>query len=235
MSRPIKNKGFDDTPLWSHVEVLSTPTGGGGNRVWRCKYCNKTVTSSYSKVKGHLLKIPNQGVQACKGITEDIYREIKKENDEAEHKKRNLSLSVKQKQDYISLPEDGWQDRHSKPLVNIMIASAAGPMFQKAIDATEVLSKDAEYLADVKLLKVAETRFGSKIVMATRIQRLKDALEKTVMDPDWKKFKVNGRNPIELKAREVKDLGDTMDGDSILEVAELSLNEPEIEAISFDL
>ncbi|XP_020255696.1 uncharacterized protein LOC109832704 isoform X2 [Asparagus officinalis] len=105
MSRPIKNKGFDDTPLWSHVEVLSTPTGGGGNRVWRCKYCNKTVTSSYSKVKGHLLKIPNQGVQACKGITEDIYREIKKENDEAEHKKRNLSLSVKQKQDYISLPE----------------------------------------------------------------------------------------------------------------------------------
>ncbi|XP_020255694.1 uncharacterized protein LOC109832704 isoform X1 [Asparagus officinalis] len=188
-----------------------------------------------------------------------------------------------------------------------MIASAAGPMFQKAIDATEVLSKDAEYLAgvfteviedigeskvvqvitdnasnykaagaiierkfpnifwtpcvvhclnlvlksicepnerashyiecqwisqlvhqvneinyfilnhglsttiferyaDVKLLKVAETRFGSKIVMATRIQRLKDALEKTVMDPDWKKFKVNGRNPIELKAREVKDL-----------------------------
>lgn len=411
MSRPTKNKGFDDTPLWSHVEVLPSLTGGGGNRKWRCKYCNKIVTSSYSKVKAHLLKISNQGVQACKAITDEIFREIKKENDDAEHKKRSLSLSAQQKQDYVSLPEgsdlvrpkkrkgllemsfnvlereeadkecammfytgmisfnfarnphftkffqrlangnlhgyvppsykrlrttliaqmrahvdkllqpirdswtkkgasicsDGWQDLQSRPLINIMIASAGGPMFQSTIDASEILSKDVEYLAevftkvieeigeskvvqvitdnasnykaagaiienkfpsifwtpcvvhclnlvlksicepsekathysecqwisqlvrqvneinnfiknhglattiferyaDMKLLNIAETRFGSKTVMATRLQRLKEALEKTMMDPDWKKFKVNGRTPVELKAREVKDL-----------------------------
>ena len=60
--------------------------------------------------------------------------------------------------------------------------------------------------SDLRLLKVAETRFGSKIVMASRSRFVKDALEKTIMDPDWKKFKVNGRTLVELKAREVNDL-----------------------------
>ncbi|PWA38694.1 hypothetical protein CTI12_AA570610 [Artemisia annua] len=321
MPRPTKNHGFDDTPLWNHVDVLHMSAGRGGNRKWRCKYCNKEVSGSYSKAKGHLLKIPNQGVLPCT-MVDDIYREIKKENDEAEQKKRARNLSAKQKQDYISLPEgsdlahtkkrkggienpyyrkfcqrlangslygyipptydrlrttlllqlkahvekllqpirdswvkkgasiclDGWQDLKSKPLINIMAASASSPVFLKAFDASEIITKVAEYLAgfekadhykecqwildlvnqvdeinyfvqnhglskqifdrysDLRLLKVAETRFGSKIVMASRLRFVKDALEKTVMDPDWKKFKVNGRTPVELKAREVKVL-----------------------------
>lgn len=44
--------------------------------------------------------------------------------------------------------------------------------------------------SDVRLLKVAETRFASHIVILTRIRRVRDALEKTVMDPDWKKIEV---------------------------------------------
>lgn len=59
--------------------------------------------------------------------------------------------------------------------------------------------------SDVRLLKVAETRFASHIVMLRRIKRVKDALEKTVMDPDWKKNRGNLRNANELKSREIKD------------------------------
>ena len=60
---------FDDKTLWNHVTVVSTPKAGGGNRVWSCNYCNKKVTSSYSKVKAHLLKIPNQWVEGCKALS----------------------------------------------------------------------------------------------------------------------------------------------------------------------
>ena len=79
--RPIRNLG--DNPLWNHVQVLNIPIGGGGNRVWSCNYCNKKVTGSYSKVKAHLLKIPNFGVEACKSVTDDILAILKKEHDEA--------------------------------------------------------------------------------------------------------------------------------------------------------
>ncbi|XP_017248633.1 uncharacterized protein LOC108219637 [Daucus carota subsp. sativus] len=59
--------------------------------------------------------------------------------------------------------------------------------------------------SDVKLLKVAETRFASNIIMLTRIRRVREALEKTVMDPDWKKTRGSLGNAIELKSREIKD------------------------------
>lgn len=59
--------------------------------------------------------------------------------------------------------------------------------------------------SDVKLLKVAETRFASNIVMVTRIRRVREALEKTVLDPDWKRIRGNLKNVVELKSREIKD------------------------------
>ena len=62
------------------------------------------------------------------------------------------------------------------------------------------------HYSNVELLKVAETRLASKIVMANRLRWVKDELEKRVMDPDWKNFKVNGRAPVELIGWEVKDL-----------------------------
>lgn len=410
MSRPTKNKGFDDAPLWNHVEVVSA-SGGGGNRTWKCKYCGKRVVGSYSKVKGHLLRLPGQGVEHCKKMSDDLYAEIKKEYYEAEEKKAKFQQNTQQSRAYVSLPEgsditqhkkrkgtiqysfnvlereeadkecammfytggisfnfarnpyfrafcqrlangnlhgygpptyerlrttllaqlkahveqrlqptrdswkkkgasicsDGWSDQQSRPLINIMVGSSSGPMFMKAIDASEALTKDAEYIAniffdvienigddrvvqvvtdnganfkaagalieeryphifwtpcvvhclnlvlkaicdpseksahyleckwvkelvsqvneinnfvtnhglskaifnrysDIKLLKVAETRFASHIVMASRVRRLKEALEKMVMDADWKNFRVNGKTPTELKARDIKDL-----------------------------
>ncbi|XP_059639603.1 uncharacterized protein LOC132281975 [Cornus florida] len=105
--RPSKALGseFDEKPLWNHVKVLSLPVRGGGNRTWSCNYYNKKVTGSYSIVKGHLLKIPNQGVEACKSINNDEFQALKKEHGHSESKKAQEELNVRKKEDYLSLPE----------------------------------------------------------------------------------------------------------------------------------
>ncbi|KAL7184926.1 hypothetical protein ACSBR2_026969 [Camellia fascicularis] len=63
---------FDDKPLWNHVKVLNVSSGGGGNRTWSCNYSNKKVTGSYTKVKAHLVKLPNHGVEPWKSIRDDV-------------------------------------------------------------------------------------------------------------------------------------------------------------------
>ncbi|CAL5412655.1 unnamed protein product [Camellia sinensis] len=394
--RPAKPQGieFDDKPLWNHVKVLSIPVGGGGNRCWSCNYCNKKVTGSYSKVKAHLLKISNCGVEACKAIKDDVFETLKKEHEVVEKKRAQQHLDARKKIDYVSLPEgsdllqnkkrkgsisgplaaafnvakrdiadkqaarmfyasalklsgyspptydtlrttllaqekahvnrklqpikdswkkkgvsicsDGWSDRQKRPLINIMAASVGGAMFVKAIDASGNI-KDADYVANIflsvieeigkenivqnvtdngsnfkvagltienkyphifwtpcvvhslnlalksmceppqnssqhpackwianlvtdlhnirnfivnhslpnaifksysnlELLRVAETRFASHIVMAKRLKEVKPALEKMVMDAGWKIYRGDGKNLVDAKAREVKQL-----------------------------
>ena len=63
------------------------------------------MTSAYSKVKAHLLKIRNQGVEVCSKVDDDCLRQLKKEVDDAETRKKDLALSAKQKSNYITLPE----------------------------------------------------------------------------------------------------------------------------------
>nr|XP_009608487.1 uncharacterized protein LOC104102476 [Nicotiana tomentosiformis] len=58
--------------------------------------------------------------------------------------------------------------------------------------------------SELSLLKVAETRFASHIIMTSRIHRVKSSLEKMVMDDEWKNYK--GDKVIEAKAREIKSL-----------------------------
>nr|XP_017250874.1 PREDICTED: uncharacterized protein LOC108221512 [Daucus carota subsp. sativus] len=250
-SKKLLNPSKDDKPLWLHVEVLDAPIGGGGNRKWRCRYCNKIVTGSYSKVRAHLLKISNMGVEACKGISDDVYRQIEAEHKRAEEKVAKEAMNVRQRNQCMayqggsdlvqpkkrkgalelafnvadrdeidkdcammfytggisfnfarnpffrnyslklansnvagytpptynrlrttllsqqkqhvqrlvqpvkdswkkkgaSICSDGWCDRQQKPLINIMVASAAGPMFLKSVNASQVKVKDAEYIA----------------------------------------------------------------------------------------
>ncbi|KAK2977697.1 hypothetical protein RJ640_026837 [Escallonia rubra] len=83
----IQAGGFDDSPLWNHVKVTGGAAGRGGNRHWMCNYCNKKVTGSYSKVKGHLLAIPLCGVTACNSLSAEIMKAIKKEHDDTERRK----------------------------------------------------------------------------------------------------------------------------------------------------
>ncbi|KAK5845619.1 hypothetical protein PVK06_001813 [Gossypium arboreum] len=57
--------------------------------------------------------------------------------------------------------------------------------------------------SNVMLLKVAETRFASNIFVVES----KRSIGKTMLDLDWKGFRVNGKkDPIKLKARKLMDL-----------------------------
>ncbi|XP_059635859.1 uncharacterized protein LOC132278046 [Cornus florida] len=59
--------------------------------------------------------------------------------------------------------------------------------------------------SELGLLRVAETRFASSIIMVKRMREVKDALEKMVMDPSWRMhLKWDRKSAIEIKAKEVK-------------------------------
>ncbi|PHT40514.1 hypothetical protein CQW23_19368 [Capsicum baccatum] len=57
---------------------------------------------------------------------------------------------------------------------------------------------------ELSLLKVAETRFASHIVMTSRVYKVKFSLEKMVMDDEWKNYK--GDKVLEAREREIKSL-----------------------------
>ncbi|XP_016474542.2 uncharacterized protein LOC107796301 [Nicotiana tabacum] len=56
----------------------------------------------------------------------------------------------------------------------------------------------------LSLLKVAEMRFASHVVMASHVHQVKASLERMVMDDDWRNYK--GDKVIEAKTREIKSL-----------------------------
>ena len=105
--RPSTAQGaiFDDKPLWNHVQVVTVADGGGGNRTWVCNYCNKRVVGSYTKVKGHLMRLPRHNVEGCSAISDEILEVIKKEYEAAEAKKAELALNARKKAEYVSIPE----------------------------------------------------------------------------------------------------------------------------------
>ncbi|KAL8473466.1 hypothetical protein ACS0TY_030340 [Phlomoides rotata] len=110
----VRPSGIDDKPLWSHVTILAVAGAGGGNRTWVCNYCIKKVVGSYSKVKAHLLKLPNQGVVACKSVTREMLQQIKQEHDQVETRKSQEEYRKKQKAEYLSLPEGSDLLQHKK-------------------------------------------------------------------------------------------------------------------------
>lgn len=47
----------------------------------------------------------------------------------------------------VTITSDGWQDVHSRPLLNMLACSPRGEMFVKAVDTSGHL-KTADYIAD---------------------------------------------------------------------------------------
>ncbi|XP_077212459.1 uncharacterized protein LOC143847496 [Tasmannia lanceolata] len=52
-------------PLWKHVSRFDKDPKGGGNVRWQCNFCSKSFSSSYTRVRAHLLKIAGQGIGPC--------------------------------------------------------------------------------------------------------------------------------------------------------------------------
>jgi hypothetical protein len=86
-------------PLWDHVTILEKPKTGGGNALWRCKYCPMEKNNSYTRVEAHLLQIKGKGISPCPNVTYQMLcamrREVDKCKDLVERGKKNtVSLPV---------------------------------------------------------------------------------------------------------------------------------------------
>ncbi|XP_077230410.1 uncharacterized protein LOC143863586 [Tasmannia lanceolata] len=55
-------------PLWKHVSRFDKDPKGGGNVRWQCNFCSKSFSSSYTRVRAHLLKIAGQGIGPCSKV-----------------------------------------------------------------------------------------------------------------------------------------------------------------------
>lgn len=103
LRRPIN---YIITPLWKYTHIIQDSIDGGGNKMWTCTFCNKLVKSSYSKLKAHLLRVRGKGVGICEKVTDDIFEEIRREEDQAELNKLTATTQAEQKSMYVSLPPD---------------------------------------------------------------------------------------------------------------------------------
>ncbi|XP_074271006.1 uncharacterized protein LOC141594925 [Silene latifolia] len=64
----------------------------------------KIVTGSYTKVKGHLLKLPNHNVEKCLAISNEVLTELLQEHNLAESRKNRENEEAKKRQAYVTLP-----------------------------------------------------------------------------------------------------------------------------------
>ena len=61
-----KQSDEESKPLWKYVTKYDKADGVvGGNTQWQYNFCMKVYTSSYTKVRAHLLKIKGAGIGVC--------------------------------------------------------------------------------------------------------------------------------------------------------------------------
>ena len=85
-------------PLWDHVTILEKPKTGGGNALWRCKYCPMQKLSSYTRVEAHLLQKGRLGISKCPNVTYEMLSDMRKEIE------RCKDLVERSKTKTVSLP-----------------------------------------------------------------------------------------------------------------------------------
>ena len=71
MSTKSEKSTESTAPLWKYAIKLEKASGGGGNVTFRCNYCEKTFKGSFSRVKAHLLKLFNFGIQPCAKVGDE--------------------------------------------------------------------------------------------------------------------------------------------------------------------
>jgi len=64
-------------PLWAYVNILEKPKTGGGNVLWKCKYCSMEKFTSYTRVEarcrnqeGELSSCSEESWADCSSIDE---------------------------------------------------------------------------------------------------------------------------------------------------------------------
>ena len=86
-------------PLWDRVTILEKPKTGGGNALWRCKYCPMQKLSSYTRVEAHLLQKSGKGIGKCPKVTYEMLSQMRMDVERCQElveraKQRTVSLPV---------------------------------------------------------------------------------------------------------------------------------------------
>ncbi|KAK1591824.1 hypothetical protein Q3G72_014238 [Acer saccharum] len=94
-ARPTNDEALTK-PLRRYVTRNDEKTdGGGGNKQWVCNFCMKTYTSSYTRVKAHLLKQKGSGIGVCNSVTAEDFLEMQRlDNDAKEIIKSNAPKKI---------------------------------------------------------------------------------------------------------------------------------------------
>ncbi|XP_026378526.1 uncharacterized protein LOC113272962 [Papaver somniferum] len=105
-------------PLWKYVTKLNKDEGGG-NVSFTCHHRRINYKGSYSRVKAHLLKIPNKGIKKCPKVTVEDLAEMKKLFDDAEtrakdSKPKQVSLPNSRSHALMDFSSSTSFDVHSK-------------------------------------------------------------------------------------------------------------------------
>uniref|UniRef100_A0A803NES5 DUF659 domain-containing protein n=1 Tax=Chenopodium quinoa TaxID=63459 RepID=A0A803NES5_CHEQI len=152
----------------------------------------------------------------------------------------------------VSIVSDGWSDPQRRPLINIMIASETGPMFMKAIDCSgEIKDKDfiatllsevIDEIGDQNVVQII-TDNASNCKAAGELVEAKNVLNNVEVYDEFhwitevhadalrSEEYTKGRSKLwDVGGDEHDNLGEV----GILEMAELSLDEPEMESMIFD-
>lgn len=76
-------------PLWKYVTKIEKIGTVGGTWKYKCKFCNGVRTSSYSRVRAHLLQLDGHGVSKCKGVSYADKLEMQRIDKDYEERKSN--------------------------------------------------------------------------------------------------------------------------------------------------
>ncbi|MCO5569598.1 hypothetical protein L7F22_023314 [Adiantum nelumboides] len=59
-------------PYWRYATRGGAYAAGGGSRKWKCNFCGYEKTSSVTRVKDHLGKVPGKDVSLCQHVPDDV-------------------------------------------------------------------------------------------------------------------------------------------------------------------
>ncbi|KAL6541849.1 hypothetical protein OROGR_011335 [Orobanche gracilis] len=75
-------------PLWRYVTQCEIAGNGGGGVTWECNFCHLKKTSTFPKVRSHLLREKNKEITPCEVTPKNLadmrtLLELEKENETA--------------------------------------------------------------------------------------------------------------------------------------------------------
>ncbi|GJN28776.1 hypothetical protein PR202_gb16940 [Eleusine coracana subsp. coracana] len=218
-------------PLWDFVTTIEKTVTDGGNVRWRCNFYSLEKLTSYTRVEAHLLKKTSKGITVCNKVTIDDLSQMRRAIAAAaaeldRSKAKSVSLPTSNNNKRQSGPptelEKVWkmdQRNHMDSLIarsfysgGIAFNFARNPCLQEAF--TYACSNDLKGYKMPGYNKLRTTLLKKE---RAHIERSTDGYKKG----DTRMWDVGG------------DSFDSFSGVGILEVANLSIDQPELQAVSF--